>query len=323
LKNNLSSTNTTTNIKSIYHNSSSTMLSTDLVGIHLRNPLLLASGFLGISQQVFNRLYNDGLGALVSKSISVSPLDGYQGPTVVCLGEKGYLNAVGLANPGSDAFAHEIMNNKIPLIVSIVGSSQSDFPKLIRKFDKLNILGYEINLSCPHVAKMGMEVGDDPDLVTKIIKTIKSKTKKPVIIKVGIGNIDVLKLAMIIKESGADAITAINTIRAMAINVETGMPILSNKVGGLSGIPLKSIGVRCVYEISKKIDIPVIGCGGIFTWEDAIEYFLAGATAIELGSVIGYTGLTAFNEIKLGITEYLQKKDCKNIKEIVGLAHKY
>jgi dihydroorotate dehydrogenase (NAD+) catalytic subunit len=128
---------------------------------------------------------------------------------------------------------------------------------------------------------------------------------------------------MIIKESGADAITAINTIRAMAINVETGMPILSNKVGGLSGIPLKSIGVRCVYEISKKIDIPVIGCGGIFTWEDAIEYFLAGATAIELGSVIGYTGLKAFNQIKLGITEYLQKKDCKNIKEIVGLAHKY
>ena len=198
------------------------MLSIDLAGIHLKNPLLLASGFLGISQEIFNRLYHDGLGAIVSKSISVGPLDGYKGPTVVSLGEKGYLNAVGLANPGSDVFAHEIMNNQIPLIVSIVGSSQSDFPKLISKFDKLNILGYEINLSCPHVAKMGMEVGDDLDLVTKIIKTIKSKTKKPVIVKVGIGNTDVLKLASKIQESGADAITAINTIRAMAINVETG-----------------------------------------------------------------------------------------------------
>jgi dihydroorotate dehydrogenase (NAD+) catalytic subunit len=319
LKNNLSST--TTNIKSIYK--SPNMLSIDLAGIYLRNPLLLASGFLGISQEVFNRLYNDGLGAIVSKSISVSPLEGYKGPTVVYLGEKGYLNAVGLANPGSDVFAHEIMNNQIPLIVSIVGSSQSDFPKLINKFDKLNILAYEINLSCPHVEKMGMEVGDDPDLVTKIIKTIKTRTKKPVIIKVGIGNSDVLKLATIIQESGADAITAINTIRAMAINVETGMPILSNKVGGLSGIPLKPIGVRCVYEISKKVNIPVIGCGGIFTWEDAIEYILAGATAIELGSVIGYKGLKRFNQIKLGITRYLQKKDCKSIKEIVGLAHKY
>jgi dihydroorotate dehydrogenase (NAD+) catalytic subunit len=319
LKNNLSST--TTNIKSIYK--SSNILSIDLAGIYLRNPLLLASGFLGISQEVFNRLYNDGLGAIVSKSISVSPLEGYKGPTVVYLGEKGYLNAVGLANPGSDVFAQEIMNNQIPLVVSIVGSSQSDFQKLINKFDKLNILAYEVNLSCPHVEKMGMEVGDDPDLVTKIIKTIKTRTKKPVIIKVGIGKSDVLKLATIIQESGADAITAINTIRAMAINVETGMPILSNKVGGLSGIPLKPIGVRCVYEIFKKVNIPVIGCGGIFTWEDAIEYILAGATAIELGSIIGYKGLKAFNQIKLGITRYLQKKDCKSIKEIVGLAHKY
>jgi dihydroorotate dehydrogenase (NAD+) catalytic subunit len=320
LKNNSSSL-TTSNINGFYK--SSNMLAIDLAGIHLKNPLLLASGFLGISQEIFNRLYHDGLGAIVSKSISVSPLDGYKGPTVVSLGEKGYLNAVGLANPGSDVFAHEIMNNQIPLIVSIVGSSQSDFPKLISKFDKLNILGYEINLSCPHVAKMGMEVGDDLDLVTKIIKTIKSKTKKPVIVKVGIGNTDVLKLASKIQESGADAITAINTIRAMAINVETGMPILSNKVGGLSGIPLKPIGVRCVFEITKKVNIPVIGCGGIFTWEDAVEYILAGATAIELGSVIGFEGLNAFNEIKLGITRYLEKKNCKNIKEIIGLAHKY
>jgi dihydroorotate dehydrogenase (NAD+) catalytic subunit len=299
------------------------MLSIDLAGMPLRNPLLLASGFLGISQEVFNRLYNDGLGAIVSKSISVSPLEGYKGPTVVYLGEKGYLNAVGLANPGSDVFAQEIRNNQIPLVVSIVGSSRSDFQKLINKFDKLNILAYEVNLSCPHVEKMGMEVGDDPDLVTKIIKTIKTRTKKPVIIKVGIGKSDVLKLATIIQESGADAITAINTIRAMAINVETGMPILSNRVGGLSGIPLKPIGVRCVYEIFKKVNIPVIGCGGIFTWEDAIEYILAGATAIELGSVIGYKGLKVFNQIKLGITRYLQKKDYKNVKEIVGLAHKY
>jgi dihydroorotate dehydrogenase (NAD+) catalytic subunit len=323
LKNNLNSTTTTTttNIQSIYK--SSNMLSIDLAGIPLRNPLLLASGFLGISQQVFNRLYNDGLGAIVSKSISVSPLEGYKGPTVVYLGEKGYLNAVGLANPGSDVFAHEIMNNQIPLVVSIVGSSQSDFQKLINKFDKLNIVAYEVNLSCPHVEKMGMEVGDDPDLVTKIIKTIKTRTKKPVIIKVGIGKSDVLKLATIIQESGADAITAINTIKAMAINVETGMPVLSNKVGGLSGVPLKPIGVRCVYEIFKKVNIPVIGCGGIFTWEDAIEYILAGATAIELGSVIGYRGLKVFNGIKLGITRYLQKKDYKNVKEIIGLAHKY
>jgi len=298
-------------------------LSVDIAGIHFRNPLLLASGFLGISQEIFNRLYKSGLGAVVSKSISVVPMEGYKGPTIVSINQKSYLNAIGLSNPGADAFSEEISSNTVPLIVSLVGSSETEFPNLIKKFDKLNILGYEINLSCPHVAKMGMEVGDDPTLVTKIIKTIKANTKKPVIIKVGIGNVDVVKLADIIEESGADAITAINTVRAMAINTETGMPILSNKIGGLSGSSIKPIGVRCVYEISKKVSIPVIGCGGIMNWEDVIEYMLAGATTVELGSVIGYHGLGVINKIIKGISGYLDKKGYKSIKEIIGIAHRY
>jgi len=298
-------------------------LSVDIAGIHFRNPLLLASGFLGISQEIFNRLYKSGLGAVVSKSISVVPMEGYKGPTIVSINQKSYLNAIGLSNPGADAFSEEISNNTVPLLVSLVGSSATEFPNLIKKFDKLNILGYEINLSCPHVAKMGMEVGDDPTLVTKIIKTIKANTKKPVIIKVGIGNVDVVKLADLIEESGADAITAINTIRAMTINTETGMPILSNKIGGLSGSSIKPIGVRCVYEISKKVSIPVIGCGGIMNWEDVIEYMLAGATTVELGSVIGYHGLGVINKIIKGINGYLNKKGYKSVKEIIGIAHRY
>ncbi|MGE5782535.1 MAG: dihydroorotate dehydrogenase [Nitrososphaerales archaeon] len=298
-------------------------LSIEIAGIHFRNPLLLASGFLGISQEIFNRLYRSGLGAVVSKSISVDPMEGYKGPTIVSINQKSYLNAIGLSNPGADAFSEEISSNTVPLIISLVGSSETEFPNLIKKFDKLNILGYEINLSCPHVAKMGMEVGDDPTLVTKIIKTIKANTKKPVIIKVGIGNVDVVKLADIIEESGADAITAINTVRAMAINTETGMPILSNKIGGLSGSSIKPIGVRCVYEISKKVSIPVIGCGGIMNWEDVIEYMLAGATTVELGSVIGYHGLGVINKIIKGISGYLDKKGYKSIKEIIGIAHRY
>jgi dihydroorotate dehydrogenase (NAD+) catalytic subunit len=148
-------------------------------------------------------------------------------------------------------------------------------------------------------------------------------TKKPVIIKVGIGNVDVVKLADIIEESGADATTAINTIRAMTINTETGMPILSNKIGGLSGSSIKPIGVRCVYEISKKVSIPVIGCGGIMNWEDVIEYMLAGATTVELGSVIGYHGLGVINKIIKGISGYLDKKGYKSVKEIIGIAHRY
>ncbi len=166
-------------------------LSVSLAGIKLRNPTMLASGFLGISQDIFNRLYNAEVGAIVSKSISIKPIEGYRNPTVVSLEGGSYLNAVGLANPGADAFSKEIANNQyVPIIVSLVGSSHDDFPSMINKFDDLNILGYEINLSCPHVAKMGMEVGDDPDMVTKIVKTIKSNTLSRLIVKVGLGNVD-------------------------------------------------------------------------------------------------------------------------------------
>jgi dihydroorotate dehydrogenase (NAD+) catalytic subunit len=299
-------------------------LNIDLAGLKLRNPTLLASGFLGISQDIFNRLYAAGIGAVVTKSISIDPREGYRNPTVVAVAEESYLNAVGLANPGADAFSKEIEYNvNVPIIVSLVGSDSNDFPPIIKKFDRLNILGYEINLSCPHVAKLGTEVGDDPKMVAQIVKTAKSITQKPLIVKVGIGNSDVVNIAKVAKDSGADAVTAINTIRAMVINVEDGIPILSNRVGGLSGRSIKPIGVRCVYEIFKKIEIPVIGCGGIFTWEDAVEYILAGASAIQLGSVIGYRGISAFRDITLGVSKYLKKKGLGNVKELVGLAHKY
>ena len=285
---------------------------------------MLASGFLGISQDVFNKIYRSGAGAVVSKSISIEPFEGYRNPTLVSLEECSYINAVGLANPGAEAFSREIAFNKnVPIIVSLVGSSEDEFPPMIKKFDGLNILAYEINLSCPHVAKMGMEVGDDPEMVSTIVKKIKSNTHKPIIIKVGIGGIDVVKIAQVARDAGADAITAINTIRAMAINIETLMPVLSNRIGGLSGKSIKPVSIRCVYEISKNLGIPVIGCGGIFTWEDAVEFMLAGASAVQLGSVIGYKGVSAFSNITRGIKRYLERKGLKNATEIVGLAQKY
>jgi dihydroorotate dehydrogenase (NAD+) catalytic subunit len=299
-------------------------LAVDVAGLHLRNPTMLASGFLGISQDIFNRLYLSGAGAVVSKSISIDPIEGYRNPTVISLENCSYINAVGLSNPGAEAFSNEIANNKeVPILISLAGRSHTEFPLMLKKFNHLNIVGYEINLSCPHVAKMGMEVGDDPEMVSHIIKTIKSNTAKPVIIKVGVGSTDIMKIAEVAEDSGADAITAINTIRAMTIDIETGMPVLSNKIGGLSGKSIKHIAIRCVYEISKNLQIPVIGCGGIFNWQDAIEFLLAGASAVQLGSVIGYKGLSAFRNISYGINDYLAKKGFKKVTEIVGLAHRY
>jgi dihydroorotate dehydrogenase (NAD+) catalytic subunit len=302
----------------------SDLLSVNVAGLQLRNPTMLASGFLGISQDIFNRIYRSGAGAIVSKSISIEPIEGYRNPSVFSWDEYNYINAVGLSNPGSEAFSREIKyNNGIPLVVSLVGSSHKEFPPMIEKFDDLNVCGYEINLSCPHVAKMGMEVGDDPEMVSRIVKTIRANTHKPLIIKVGIGNVDVVNVARAAKDAGADAITAINTIRAMAINIETQMPVLSNRIGGLSGKSIRPVAIRCVYEISKNLAIPVIGCGGIFTWEDAVEFMLAGASAVQLGSVIGQIGLAAFSNISRGIKKYLERKGLKSAMEIIGLAHKY
>jgi dihydroorotate dehydrogenase (NAD+) catalytic subunit len=299
-------------------------LSINVAGMELRNPTMLASGFLGISQAIFNRLYNADIGAIVSKSISNEPIEGYDNPTAVCLEGSSYLNAVGLANPGAEAFSREIESNQyIPIIVSLVGSTCQDFPPIINKLDDLNILGYEVNLSCPHVARMGMEVGDDLDMVTCVVKTIKSHTVKPVVVKVGIGNVGILDLARAAYDAGANAITAINTIRAMCINIESGMPVLSNKIGGLSGKSVKPIAIRCVYEISKNVGVPVIGCGGIFSWEDAIEFMLAGASAIQLSSVIGHEGVGTFQKINLGVKKYLERKRLKTLSELVGLAHKF
>jgi len=298
-------------------------ISTSVGPIVLERPTMLASGILGISLDVFSRLYKEGAGALVTKSLSKEPWDGYPNPTIIGLGN-GYLNAVGLSNPGAPYFAKMLSSNQtIPIIVSLVGSIAEDFTFMMKQFENVKILGYELNLSCPHVEKVGLEVGDDPELVRTIIKSVKKESKVPVIAKVGLGSSDYLKTVNAACESGIDGITAINTLRAMAIDVETGRPILSHKIGGLSGPPIKPVAVRCVYEISSKFDIPIIGCGGISRWEDAIEFLLAGASAVQIGSAVGEKWTGVFSEINNGISKYMERKNFTKIKEMVGIAKKF
>jgi len=299
-------------------------LSVQLDKILLRNPTMLASGILGISQSIFERLYDENIGAVVTKSISVNPMKGYPNPTIIPLGGGSYLNAVGLSNPGVAAFSKELSENRnIPIMISLVGSSEKEFSKMVKAFDSLKIIGYEINLSCPHVSKMGMEVGDDPEAVNKIVRAVRMNTNKPISVKVGVGSIDVVELARVAIEAGANIITAINTLRAMSIDVETMMPILSNLIGGLSGNAIKPIGIRCVYEISKKLQVPVIGCGGVSSWQDVIEYMIAGASAVQIGSILGSSGPKIFNHITKDLRKYVEKKGLRNISELIGIAHKY
>ena len=296
---------------------------TSIGQIQLDKPVMLASGILGISLDVFNRLYASGAGAVVTKSLSTEPWDGYPNPTIFSVKGGGWINAVGLSNPGAPNFAKMIEPNQdVPIVVSLVGSIPEDFEMMIKQFENCKVIAYELNLSCPHVAKVGLEVGDDPELVRKIVTTVKKSTSVPAIAKVGLGTSNYLNTVGIAIDSGIDAITAINTVRAMAIDVETRRPILSNKFGGLSGTPIKPIALRCVYEISSKYDVPIIGCGGISTWEDAVEFFLAGASAVQIGSAIGDNWVGVFDDINKGILQYMKRKGHSSIKDMVGLAKK-
>ncbi len=308
-------------------------IATAVGSIQLERPAILASGILGISTDVFARLHKAGAGAVVTKSVSSEPWDGYPNPTVFGVGGGGWLNAVGLSNPGARNFAEMIRTaatgagddddrGAVPIIVSLVGSAEGEFESMIDEFDGCRVTAYEINLSCPHVARVGLDVGDDPDLVTRIMAAVKKKAAgTPVLAKVGLGTTHYIRTVGSAIEGGADGITAINTIRAMAIDAQTQRPILSNKIGGLSGTPIKPVALRCVYEIASRYDTPVVGCGGISTWEDAVEFILAGACAVQVGSAMGGDGwLQTFERINAGIASYMEQKGYSRLEEMVGLA---
>ena len=296
-------------------------LATDVGPLGLDSPTMLASGILGISTEIFARILDAGAGAVVTKSLSTEPWDGYPNPTVVGAAAGGTLNAVGLSNPGAAGFAAMLRDAPdIPVIASLVGSAESDFESMIAQFSGCGVIAYELNMSCPHVARVGLDVGDDAELVARIVRAAKGASQAPVIVKVGLGRADYLGTVGAAVDAGADAITAINTVRAMAIDAEAGVPVLSNRYGGLSGPPIKPIALRCVYEIASGHDVPVVGCGGISKWEDAVEFLLAGASAVQLGSALAGGRLGVFGEINGGILRYMERKGYSRIGEMVGRA---
>lgn len=299
-------------------------LTVEIRGLKMRNPLMLASGILGVSADLIVRSLEAGAGAVVTKSISLKPREGYRNPTIVAV-ECGYINAIGLANQGARAFLKELKRIKeqdSPIVVSLFAENEEGFAKLAKLFEYSCAKAYELNLSCPHVKGVGLEVGHDPKLVKKIVKRVKEVSNKPVYVKLSPNLPNIVEVAAAAEKAGADAITATNTIRAMAIDVEAAKPILSNKIGGLSGPALKPISLRCVYEIFEHVKIPIIGSGGIGTWRDAVEYLLAGASALQIGSAIAREGLEVFKKVAEGLTSYLKAKGYKSVSEIVGLAHK-
>jgi len=292
-------------------------LTVDAGGLTLQNPIILAAGILGTTGASLRRAALAGAGCVVTKSLGSEPRSGHPGPTIVQV-ECGLLNAMGLPNPSYKVFQDEIdfaKNGGTPVVASIFGGSAEEFARISRG---LKADAFELNLSCPHAERYGSELGRYPDLVEAVTGAVKASVDVPVWVKLTPNTADIVELGLAAQRGGADAVVAINTLKAMAIDIETGYPILGNKFGGLSGPAIKPVAVRCVFELSTQLEIPVIGVGGVSTWEDAVELIMAGACAVQVGTAL-QRGYEVFKEITEGLSGYLERKG-KTLEELRGLA---
>ncbi len=294
-----------------------------IAGLRFANPLLLASGVQGSSLVKVLEALKLGAGGAITKSIGLMPREGYSEPTLVQT-DSGVVNAAGLPNPGAEKFAEElgaIRGKHLPILVSIFGGDEEEFGKVAKRLEANDFAGFELNLSCPHVKGVGTEVGHDPEEVSKVVKSVKRETAKPVFAKVSPNTDRLVEIARAAVDAGADGLTAINTIRAFPIDVETGGQALSNGFGGLSGGAIRPVALRCVYELREEFDVPIMGCGGVSTWEHAVQFFLAGADAVQLGTAT-ISKFATFNDVNLGILAYLERKGIARLQDLVGAAHR-
>ncbi len=293
------------------------MLSLTLTGLTLKNPLMLASGIMGTTGGSLKRVAQGGAGAVVTKSIGIEPKRGYNNPAMIEV-DCGYLNAMGLPNPSYKMFQNEIQIAKeggVPVIASIFGGGPEEFSEIA---GALEADAFELNLSCPHAEGYGTEIGTEAELVEEITKAVKS-VDVPVWVKLTPNVTDITSIGLAAQRGGADAVVAINTLRGMAIDIESGYPILDNKFGGLSGRAIKPVAIKCIYDLYKALDIPVIGVGGISDWRDAIEFIMAGAQAVEIGSAVG-NNVRIFEDISSCMEAFLKEKEL-SLNEIYGMAH--
>ncbi|MCJ7443206.1 MAG: dihydroorotate dehydrogenase [Methanotrichaceae archaeon] len=294
-------------------------LSGQVGGLKLRNPIMLAAGVLGTSGASLKRAAKAGAGCVVTKSIGRDPRDGHPGPTVVQV-DCGLLNAMGLPNPGYKEFQEEINIAKltgVPVVASIFGSDPKEFSEIS---SALRADAFELNLSCPHTECYGDELGRYPELVEIVTRSVKDRVDVPVWVKLTPNTADIVQLGFAAQRGGADAVVAINTLRAMAIDIEMGTPILGNIFGGLSGPAIKPVAVKCVYDLSANLDIPVIGVGGISTWEDTVEMIMAGAQGVQIGTAL-YRGYEVFHDITNGLLSYLERKSI-TLEQLRGMARR-
>ena len=291
-----------------------------IAGTTFKNPVMTASGTFGSGMEYGEFVDLNRLGAVVTKGVANVPWPGNPTPRVAEV-YGGMLNAIGLQNPGIDTFLKRdlpfLEQYDTGVIVNVCGKSIEDYLDVVEKLGDTSVDMLEINVSCPNVKEGAIAFGQDPKMLTEITSRIKKITKKPIIMKLSPNVTDIAEMARAAEAAGADAISLINTITGMKIDVERRKFVLANKTGGLSGPAIKPVAVRMVYQASHAVKIPVIGMGGIATAEDALEFILAGATAIAVGAMNFVDPYTTVKVVE-GIEDYMRRHDIEDIKTLIG-----
>lgn len=298
----------------------SKLLETEICGIKMKTPILTASGTCGFGEEFENFVELDKLGGVMVKCITLKPRSGNKGVRIAET-PAGMLNSIGLENPGVEKFLSEIHPRlkkfNMNIIVNISGSTVEDYGELAKLLDVDGIAALELNISCPNVKDGGIIFGTSSKAASEVTAAAKKNTTKPVIVKLSPNVTDITEIAFAVEYAGADCVSLINTLMGMQINVETWQPTLGNVTGGLSGGAIKPVAIRMVYQVAKAVKIPVIGMGGIRTCADAIEFFLAGASAVAIGTA-NFAEPNVTMKIIDDLENYLQRHDLENIRELVG-----
>ena len=292
----------------------------NFAGIEMKNPVTVASGTFGYGRE-YSEFFDLGLlGAVITKGTSLKPKSGNKPPRV-CETASGMLNSIGLQNPGVKYFAENDLPNlkkfDTKIIVNACGSSIDEYVELCKILNTLDIDGVELNLSCPNVKEGCMAFGNTYEGVRKVTTAVREVLQKPLIVKLTPNVTNIAEIAKGVEDGGADAVSLINTLLGMKIDINTRRPVLANNTGGLSGPAIKPVAVRMVYQVAQAVKIPIMGLGGIMNGEDAIEFMLAGATTISIGAGNFIDPYTSVKTVE-GIEEYMRKYNIENITDIVG-----
>src|SRR5256712_4379059 len=285
-------------------------LSVEFAGIKLPNPTILASGILGVSGEILIRVSRAGAGAVVSKSFNRKGREGYRNPSFIEV-HGGFLNALGIPNPGMEEMREEVelaSRQGVPVIASVFGFDAEEFAEAAVLGEKGGAIAVELNVSCPHVKEVGVEIGQRPKVVAEVTHAVKSRVRVPVLVNLSPNATDIAEVAKAAESAGADGVTAINTVLGTSVDVDSGFPILGGVLGGLSGPAIHPIALRAVYQIRQAVRIPIIGVGGIEDWKDAVQMIMAGGSAGQIGKDITRKNLDAVRAVTTRNQRDLEKK---------------